>query len=311
MVHIWTEDEIEILLSNYANSTVKQLQEKFFNNFTLSQIRNKIFNLGLVKTNKKCTWTDDEREIVRRYYPEYTNRQLKEIFLNDKTERQINDCAKTIGVKKDIRSTRGWTQECVNILYQYYNDLSAKEIHEKYLPQFSPKQIAEFASQCIGIHKDKEVVARNRLKAQDIATLESVPQQITNDLLDGLNIKYIREEIFSFYSIDNYLVDNHLAIEVQGDYWHMNPTKHYERNKKRDNYVNKDIRKNRFMREKYGINILYLWEDDLKNNISLCQQMVIKYIDNNGIMENYHSFNYQLDSNGNLILIDNQYVIGY
>lgn len=311
MGRVWTQDEIDILLLNYSNNTVKQLQEKFFNDLTESQIKNKIFNLGLTKTNKKCTWTDVEREIIKQYYPSYTNKQLKNMFFNDKTERQINDCANTLGIKKDIRATRGWTQECVDILYKYYNDLSAKEIHEKYLPQFSPKQIAEFASHCIGIHKDKEIIARNRLKAQDIATLESIPQKILNNLLDELNIRYRREEIFSFYSVDNYLVDYNLAIEVQGDYWHVNPTKHYERNKKRDNYVNKDIRKHNFILNKYGINILYLWEDDLKNNINLCQKMIIEYISNSGIMENYHSFNYKLYNDGNLILIKDKYIIGY
>lgn len=311
MQYEWTSNDIEILTSNYANYTVKQLKETFFKNLSASQIKNKIFSLGLTKTKPKCVWTEDEREIVRRYYAVYTNKELKENFLNNKTETQIKDCASTLGIKKDIRATRGWTQDCIDILNVYYNDLSAKEIHEKFLPQFTPKQIAEFASGCLGIHKDEEVIARNRLLAQNEATLNSKPQQIVDDMLNKLGIKFTREEIFSFYSVDNYLSDYNLIIEVQGDYWHMNPIKQYARTKKRDSYVKKDIRKNKYIHEKYNINILYLWEHDILYHTDVCNMMIVKYIENNGIMEDYHSFNYELNTAGDLIPLPNKYIIGY
>lgn len=311
MLYDWTEKDIEILKYNYKENTTKELQEKFFPNLTLSQIKNKIFSLGLTKTRKKCIWTEEEKKLLIQHYHLKTNRELKELYFNDKTELQIKDCAANLGLKKDIRATRGWTKECVDILYKYYNELSAKEISDKYLPQFSAKQIAEFASKCVGIHKDDEVIARNRLLAQDQSALESGPQKIVDELLDKLNIKYKREEIFTFYAIDNYLIDYNLAIEVQGDYWHVNPIKGYKYSKKRDNYVKKDINKCNFIRKKYGINILYLWENDIKNNIDVCKKMILEYIKNDGTMENYHSFNYMLDDNNSLVLIDNQYTIGY
>ena len=216
-----------------------------------------------------------------------------------------------MGIKKDIRATRGWTQNCIDILNIHYNNLSAKEIHDRYLPQFTPKQIAEFASVCLGIHKDEEVIARNRLLAQNEATLNSKPQQIVDCMLAELGIKFTREEVFSFYSVDNYLPDYKLIIEVQGDYWHMNPVKQYPMTQKRDNYVKKDTIKNKYIREKYNINILYLWEYDILHNTDVCKKMIMKYIENDGIIDNYHSFNYELNAAGDLILLQNKYVIGY
>lgn len=38
-----------------------------------------------------------------------------------------------------------------------------------------------------------------------------------------MNIKYINEKTFKYYSVDNYLVDYNLIIEIMGDYFHANP----------------------------------------------------------------------------------------
>lgn len=38
--------------------------------------------------------------------------------------------------------------------------------------------------------------------------------------------------------------------------------------------VNRDIKKNNEL-EKLGYKAIYIWEDDLKNNIQLCEDMII------------------------------------
>jgi len=45
-----------------------------------------------------------------------------------------------------------------------------------------------------------------------------------------------------------------------------------------------------------GINVLYLWEYDLINNAELCKLLIISYLDNNGVLDNYHSMNYLNDA---------------
>lgn len=132
------------------------------------------------------------------------------------------------------------------------------------------------------------------------------PQQIINGILDDMNIYYTNEKGFEYYAVDNYLNNYNLIIEVMGDFWHCNPTKY-------DSYNNYDIHKKRIPRDKakhtyfknnYNIEILYLWENDIYNNLDICKALIDKYINSNGILQNYHSFNYRLE-NGNLVLNDN------
>ena len=50
------------------------------------------------------------------------------------------------------------------------------------------------------------------------------------------------------------------------------------------------------LKKYYNIEILYLWESDILNNLSLCKALIAEYISNNGVLKDYNSFNYQLDT---------------
>lgn len=91
-----------------------------------------------------------------------------------------------------------------------------------------------------------------------------------------------------------------------GDFWHCHPLK-YTKDNMRDiqrKRIPKDKAKHTYLKNNYNIEILYLWEDDIYNNLDVCIALIDKYINNNGILENYHSFNYRLKNN-DLILNDN------
>lgn len=122
------------------------------------------------------------------------------------------------------------------------------------------------------------------------------PQVIINTLLNDMDIKYRNEESFIYYSIDNYLYEYNLIIEVMGDFWHCNPLKYTYKNmreiqKKR---IPKDKAKRTYIRNNYHIEILYLWEKDICDNIELCRKLILEYVNNNGKLENYNSFNYSI-----------------
>ncbi len=38
--------------------------------------------------------------------------------------------------------------------------------------------------------------------------------------------------------------------------------------------------------------LIYLWEKDINEFPDLCEALILKYIKNNGFLENYHSFNW-------------------
>ena len=48
---------------------------------------------------------------------------------------------------------------------------------------------------------------------------------------------------------------------------------------------------------------MYLWEQDINHNIELCWTLIQDYVNNNGLLKDYNSYNYKFDSNS-LILKD-------
>lgn len=134
---------------------------------------------------------------------------------------------------------------------------------------------------------------------------QTKPQIAVNNMLDSLSIAYRNEESFVYYSIDNYLTEYKLAIEVMGDYWHTSPLKYPcldRANDKQRHIISRDKAKHTYIRNQYGIEILYLWESDVLKHPDLCVSLIRSYILNRGHLGNYHSFNYKMDSCGVLTL---------
>ena len=73
----------------------------------------------------------------------------------------------------------------------------------------------------------------------------------------------------------------------------------------------KDKRKHSYIKNNYNIEVLYLWETDVNENIELCKKLIELYIRNNGKLKNYHSFNYVLNDNNEIEIIKEKYVVGY
>lgn len=101
-----------------------------------------------------------------------------------------------------------------------------------------------------------------------------------------------------------------LAIEVQGDYWHANPTIFREKltNTQYDR-INKDKRKHTYLKNQYNFEILYLWECDIVSDAELCAKLIQKYIENEGVLENYHSFNYHVEDEQ--VVLNSKLIIPY
>lgn len=58
-----------------------------------------------------------------------------------------------------------------------------------------------------------------------------------------------------------------------------------------------------YITNNYSIPILYLRETDINQNLSLCLEFTKKYMENNKILKNYNSFNWELQE-GKLLLVD-------
>lgn len=151
-------------------------------------------------------------------------------------------------------------------------------------------------------HMSKSCSASMHLRMR----LNTSIQKIIDDYLDDCNINHIPEYSMKYYSIDVFLPDNQLGIEIMGDYWHCNPiiyrTDGRMINKIQSKDIVRDKKKRTYIKKYYNMQLLYLWESDIKNRFDVCIALIKKYIDNQGILKNYNSFNWSLDSQNNLIL---------
>lgn len=140
-------------------------------------------------------------------------------------------------------------------------------------------------------------------------TTDTEPQRITNKLLEDLNIDYQNEYNVKYYSVDNLLLKTGLMIEVMGDYWHGNPLV-YDKDSLSERQIKRSINdkaKHSYIKNNYNVEVLYLWESDLYNRPDMCSKIITEYIDKLGVLPEYHSFNYSIDSN-NLILNPNRII---
>lgn len=134
------------------------------------------------------------------------------------------------------------------------------------------------------------------------------PHLIILNLLDKLNISNNNreEKLYDYYSCDIFLDFYNLPIEVMGSYWHCDHRVYdiisYESQRHR---IKIDKSKHNYILNKYGCEILYLWEYDIKNNIDICKKLILKYVNNKGLLKDYHSFNYEMDDNLYIKLIKN------
>lgn len=107
---------------------------------------------------------------------------------------------------------------------------------------------------------------------------QSKPEKIIESLLEDLDIIFQKEKNFNKgrFRVD-FLLQNKIIIEVQGDYWHGNPKFYsYEKftNTQWQNYYNDWFKKDFF--ELNGYKIIYIWEYDIYNNCSNIIKQLIK-----------------------------------
>jgi hypothetical protein len=144
---------------------------------------------------------------------------------------------------------------------------------------------------------------------QGLFKTDSNIQIITNSILNDLSVEFVNEFNAKYVSIDNYLPKYNLMIEVMGQYWHTDPRKYLEINYQRQvDRIKHDKIKNSYIKSQYDIDILYLWEEDILANPTMIKQLIQEYINKQGQLENYHSFNYSFD---NFLSINENLIVPY
>lgn len=127
---------------------------------------------------------------------------------------------------------------------------------------------------------------RKRLSLQVITALKknrykmTRPEKLMKFLLESANISckynFILNNKFQY---DFIVINKKLLIEVHGDYWHCNP-KFYPNgpiNSRQEFKILRDIEKQKYANNN-GYKIIYVWEDELNNNIELVKKRILHEI---------------------------------
>lgn len=88
---------------------------------------------------------------------------------------------------------------------------------------------------------------------------------LTEEYLKSLGISFQYNYAYGFYCYDFFLEDMNIFIEVQGDYWHGNPTIFPILNEAQKKNQTRDRQKKAFAINK-GFRVYYIWECNIRNN---------------------------------------------
>lgn len=300
------DGEIECLndLEDYTHKSVDEIINFITNDLNIG-------NIGTIKlaVRKKCKICGKEFETKMSTYHEakFCSRpcynQYRSLYcvgekasVYTQTEQECTYCHKKIMLPKNALET-------VNHEGKNHHFCSRKCYHAfrsvYYRGDKSPRTGQRVSQDMRDRMRQNTVLAYEK----GLINRQTKPQRLVNQMLDELNISYINEKSFKYYAIDNYLSDTGLLIEVMGDYFHANPCKYEEQNLNQMQHKNviRDKRKKTYIKKYYGVNVLYLWESDINNDYNKCKQLIQYYVDNQGKISNYQSFNY----NDDLSLVQN------
>lgn len=183
--------------------------------------------------------------------------------------------------------------------------------------RFRSRYYAGEKSSNYGIKFSKE--ARDKMRKASIRRLSegtipqtnTKPHRKTNSILDDMGIKYVNEYNLKYHSLDIYLTDFNLGIEIMGDYWHGSPLK-YKRDQLssiQQKSIKQDKSKHTYTKKYHGFEILYLWEKDINENEDLCKKLISTYIKNRNELNDFNSFNYYV--NGSEVLLKSEVLKPY
>lgn len=315
----WTESEVKLLVdfimndkSIYLNDVLPMFKDKSLKD--LCKASTILHTCKPSKVKVSCEYCGKEIEEFPNVYYNNTNTYCShDCYYKDKTNKlpkgkdspfynrittNCSYCGKKIEVIPYNFNIKNEFGESDNFCSQkcYYSFRSVYYTGEK-CPAYGREMTDELKNKM-------RQASLKKMKSED--RLNSKIQLIINDILSKNNIKYEREYFVDYYSVDNYLPEYNLMIEVMGNYWHASPIRYNENkylmNEKQKGWISNDKRKKSYIYNHFKINILYLWETDINSNPEKCEKLILEYIKRNGILNNYHSFNYYLDEENNLRL---------
>ena len=314
----WSEYELDIVLDNilYQKIDIINPLENILQNKTLSQIVELIKGLHIggrtpIRIELSC-FSCGEKLIrqIGHFYKErvYCSLECRDKYKteylsgkNSQWYKRVNtvctNCGKEISVIPFAYNLRNE--------YGESNNFCSRECYCEYRSKYYVGEKHPMFGMPVSEENKQRMREQNiRLIAEGkMPQTMTKPHQAIYNLLIENNIQCENEHPLKYHSIDIYLKEHNLMIEIMGDYWHGIPLKYgySDLNKQQLKSVKQDKSKHTYAKRYHNVEILYLWERDINKNIELCKHLIQSYILSNGILDDYNSYNYNL-IDGNLML---------
>lgn len=92
----WTHEEIKYLEDNYGKASLEEMIK--YLGKTKSSVETKCKRLGLVS---RTLWTEEEKELMKEYYPRFTNETLHKCMFPNRSVIAIDGMGQRMGLTKD------------------------------------------------------------------------------------------------------------------------------------------------------------------------------------------------------------------
>ena len=220
----WTDDEIFYVMNNYKDKDIYEMSE--FINRTPDAIYTYLKKINIFakkhkrkdknKFAEKTIWTKKDIDILNEYYPYYSNKEMCEIYLKDKTPDGIRTMANKNGIKKvKVKSSRWYNDDVMLIKLKEFSDLLGRtpthidvQISELPSTKTYERRFGTYSNACIlaGLtpnysEKNKGCASILYSKNKDICFSNS-ELIITNFLIDN-GIEYQKEVLYSDYFLED------------------------------------------------------------------------------------------------------------
>lgn len=168
-----------------------------------------------------------------------------------------------------------------------------KEAYKKYRKAMKKKR--ERRQKALGIEDKESALMRNyglatrtrraiktELFGNKGKSKDTSIEEFVENFLKEKEIEFIPQKALKWCNYDFYLVEEKVAIECEGDYWHCNPRVYPEGPK--NNIQKLNLEKNKMkieICEKVDVPLLKVWELDIKKDENKVKEQILEFIEKN------------------------------
>ena len=276
---IWLEEEVNLLGYLYEenglsyNETTINLNKRFHNNRSIESVRIKIKRLKL-KHSEEQTFKIKSKNVSGDKNPMYGK-----VSINNGLTKENSERIRLSSDKLSLKRKQMFKDGLLPIMSGDKNPMYGKIPWCFGLTKYTDERILKG---CIKISESKKLLWKSKTESEKKVIIDRLNDAMIHqhkatrieikvgDYLSLEKISFIKNYKLNGFYIDFYLTDYNIALECDGDWWHVNPLFY---NREDNNAlsiaqkmtIKRDLRKNK-MFEDNSIDYLRFWEIDIHKN---------------------------------------------